>query len=137
MSYNYGNLDQSGTLHHVELCTSDLERSISFWGWFLSALGYEPKHKWENGRSWIKGPTYIVLKRATNFGLPFDRNAPGLNHIAFHAGSREQVDELTEGVRERDDSTVLYDEQHPYAGGYYALYCENPDGVKVEVVGPE
>lgn len=137
MSYNHGDLEQAGDLHHVELCTSDLERSIGFWDWLLGELGYELKNEWENGRSWIKEPTYIVLKRATNSDLPFDRHAPGLNHIAFHASSCEQVDELTANVRERDDSTVLYDEQHPYAGGYYALYCENPDGVKVEVVGPE
>ncbi|RYJ08684.1 glyoxalase [Halogeometricum borinquense] len=137
MSYNHGDSEQAGDLHHVELCSSNLERSIGFWDWLLGELGYEPKNEWENGRSWIKGPTYIVLKQAGNSELPFDRTASGLNHIAFHASSREQVDELTSNVRERADSTVLYDEQHPYAGGYYALYCENPDGVKVEIVGPE
>jgi catechol 2,3-dioxygenase-like lactoylglutathione lyase family enzyme len=119
------------------LCASDLKQSVGFWDWLLGELGYDQKNEWENGRSWIKEPTYIVIKRATNAELPFDRDASGLNHIAFHARSREQVDELTAEVRERDDSTVLYDEQHPFAGGYYALYCENPDGVKVEIVGPE
>lgn len=137
MSYDHADLEQAGNLHHVELCTSDLERSIDFWGWLLEELGYELKNEWENGRSWVEGSTYIVIKRATTSDIPFDRRAPGLNHIAFHASSRGQVDELTARVRERDDSTVLYDEQHPYAGGYYALYCENPDGVKVEIVGPE
>jgi hypothetical protein len=43
----------------------------------------------------------------------------------------------TQAVRERDDSTVLYEDQHPYAGGYYALYCEDPEGSKVEIPGPE
>ena len=137
MSYDHADPEQAGALHHVELCTSNLKQSIDFWGWLLGELGYEPKNEWENGRSWVKGSTYIVIKRATNSDLPFDRQASGLNHIAFHASSREQVDELTARVRERDDVTVLYDEQHPYAGGYYALYCENPDGVKVEIVGPE
>ena len=41
------------------------------------------------------------------------------------------------GIRERDDATLLYEDRHPYAGGYYALYCEDPEGIKVEVVGPE
>ena len=66
----------------------------------------------------------------------FDRNGPGINHLAFHVDSRDTVDDLTTAVRDREDSTVLYDDQHPYAGGYYALYCEGPEGVKVEVVGP-
>lgn len=137
MEYDNGDPEHAGHLHHVELCTSDLESSIDFWEWLLGVLGYEPKSDWEGGRSWIKGPTYIVLKRATNSEQRFDRRTPGLNHLAFHANSREQVDEMTASIRERGDSTVLYEEQHPYAGGYYALYCEDPEGIKVEVVGPE
>lgn len=137
MQDTHANPEYAGGLHHVELCTSDPEASVGFWAWFLGELGYEPKSEWDDGQSWSNGPTYIVLKRATNSDSPFDRQASGLNHLAFHASSREQVDELTASVRERDDSTVLYDEEHPYAGGYYALYCEDPDGIKVEVVGPE
>ncbi|QCW02919.1 VOC family protein [Natrinema pallidum] len=132
-----GDPDQAGHVHHLELCASDLETSRDFWGWILAELGYEPKNEWQDGCSWSKGPTYLVLKRAPNSDHPFDRRAAGLNHIAFHAESRDQVDKLTARVRERDDATVLYDEQHPYAGGYYALYCEGPDGIKLEVVGPE
>ena len=66
-----------------------------------------------------------------------DRRAAGLNHLAFHGSSREQIDRLTASVRERADATVLYEDRHPYAGGYYALYCEDPEGIKVEVVAPE
>lgn len=47
------------------------------------------------------------------------------------------MDALTACVRERGDATVLYEDEHPHAGGYYALYCEGPEGVKVEVVAPE
>jgi catechol 2,3-dioxygenase-like lactoylglutathione lyase family enzyme len=137
MSYTHGDPEEAGHLHHVELCAADLDESVDFWGWLLTELGYETKNNWENGCSWSKGPTYIVLKRATTAEHPFNRQAPGLNHLAFHADSREQIDELTADVRERDDSTVLFDDQHPYAGGYYALYCEDPEGIKVEVVGPK
>lgn len=136
MSHQHGDPEHAGQLHHVELCASDLERSGAFWSWLLGELGYEAKNDWENGRSWIKGPTYIVLKRATTADHPFDRQAAGLNHLAFHAESREHVDALTAGVRARDAATVLFEDQHPYAGGYYALYCEDPEGIKVEVVGP-
>ncbi|ELY94856.1 glyoxalase/bleomycin resistance protein/dioxygenase [Natrialba chahannaoensis JCM 10990] len=128
--------EHAGQLHHVELCTTDFESSVDFWNWLLGALEYEPKNEWAGGRSWINGPTYIVVKE-TDTDDPFDRRAPGLDHLAFHAASRATVDELTAGVRERADSCVLYDDQHPYAGGYYALYCESPTGITVEVVGPE
>lgn len=137
MSLIHGDPEEAGQLHHVELCAPELEASLDFWGWLLGELGYELNDEWEHGCSWLKGPTYIVLKRATTTDHPFNRQAAGLNHLAFHARSREQIDELTASVRERDDSTVLFEEHHPYAGGYYALYCEDPDGIKVEVVGPE
>ena len=32
---------------------------------------------------------------------PYDRRRVGLNHLAFHAASRQQVDELTEALREK------------------------------------
>lgn len=137
MAHTHADPDAAGSLHHVELCTGDLEVSVSFWGWLLTELGYEPKHDWADGCSWINGPTYIVLKRASSDDPSFDRHAPGLNHLAFHARSRDQVDELTASIRERPDSAVLFEDEHPYAGGYYALYCEDPEGVKVEVVAPE
>lgn len=138
MDDDHADSAHAGGLHHVELYASDLEASIDFWGWLLGELGYERKNDWDGGRSWQNGPTYVVLVDAADRAdHPFDRTAPGLNHLAFHAASRDQVDGLTEGVRDRADAEVLYEDRHPYAGGYYALYCEDPEGIKVEVVGPE
>ncbi|MFB6194010.1 MAG: VOC family protein [Halobaculum sp.] len=126
----------AGRLHHVEWVVGDYESCVDFYDWFLGRLGYEIKNEWEDGRSYERGPTYLVVKRAAADGA-FDRDAPGLDHLAFHAPSRERVDELTAGVRERDEPTVLYPDRHPYAGGYYALYCEDPAGIVLEVVAPE
>lgn len=137
METDHADPAHAGQLHHVELYTEDLEASLPFWDWFLGVLGYEQKNDWPAGRSWRNGPTYLVLVQAESTDPTFDRDAPGLNHLAFHAQSRAQVDELTAAVRARDDATILFEDQHPYAGGYYALYCEAPEAVKVEVVGPE
>jgi catechol 2,3-dioxygenase-like lactoylglutathione lyase family enzyme len=126
----------AGGVHHFELNASDLDAAADFWGWLLGAIGYEPKDTWEGGRSWTNGTTYVVVVAAERAD-PFDRETPGLNHVAFHADSRAQVDALATEVRKRADATLLFPDRHPYAGGYYALYCEGPDGVKVEVVGPE
>ena len=135
-AHDHADPEHAGAVHHLELYASGLDTSLPFWDWLLGELGYEPKNDWDGGRSWINGPTYVVLVDADAAGK-FDRNAPGLNHVAFHAASREQVDDLSAAIRERDDASLLYEDKHPYAGGYYALYCEDPEGVKVEVVGPE
>ncbi|MXV61314.1 glyoxalase [Natronorubrum sp. JWXQ-INN-674] len=136
MSDDHADPNHAGQLHHIELYATALEPAIEFWDWLLAELGYEPKNEWESGRSWINGPTYIVLERADDSDQPFDRQASGLNHLAFHAASRDQVDRLTAEIREREDASILYDDRHPYAGGYYALYCAAPEGHKVEVVAP-
>lgn len=135
MDDDHADPESTGQLHHVELYSSQLESSYQFWNWLLGELGYEQKNSFEQGYSWEKGPLYIVLAAAPE-DETFSRQTPGLNHIAFHAASREQVDELTTMVERRDDSKLLYREQHPDAGGYYALYCQSPDGMKLEVVGP-
>lgn len=137
MEHDHADPEHAGQLHHVELYAADLDTSLRFWEWFLGELGYERKNEWDGGRSWANGPMYIVLVQADRPDHPFDRQAPGLNHLAFHAASREQVDELTATIREREDVNLLYEDRHPFAGGYYALYCEDPEGIKVEVVGPE
>jgi len=128
-----------GGLHHVEIYVSNLQRSTDFWAWFLSELGYEPFQKWDEGRSWKFNDTYVVFvqTKEKNLGTPYNRSRVGLNHLAFHADSRNQVDELTERIRALG-MKVLYEDRHPYAGGegHYALYFEDPDRIKVEVVAP-
>jgi catechol 2,3-dioxygenase-like lactoylglutathione lyase family enzyme len=130
-----------GALHHVELYVSDLDRAVRFWSWLLGELGYDEFQRWDGGRSWKLGPTYLVVVEAPEEHREgtYHRCAPGLNHLAFHASSRERVDELTLAVRDRG-LTVLYEDEHPHAGGpdHYALYFEapEPEWLKVEFVAP-
>jgi catechol 2,3-dioxygenase-like lactoylglutathione lyase family enzyme len=98
MSYDHANPAHAGQLHHIELYASDLDTSVDFWDWLLCELGYELKNEWDGGRSWINGPMYIVLVQANASDHLFDRQTAGLNHLAFHATTREQVD-VTHGGR--------------------------------------
>lgn len=126
-----------GLLHHVEVYVSNLKRSEKFWGWFLEELGYKPYQQWVEGQSWKLGETYLVFVQTETeyLDIPYHRRRTGLNHLAFHASSRERVDEMTMMLKERGVN-VLYENQHPFAGGedYYAVYFEDPDRIKVEFV---
>ena len=128
-----------GLLHHVELYVSDLEASLELWSWFLGELGYECVSEWDAGQSWELGETYLVFVQVEErFKEPaYHRCRVGLNHLAFHARDRAHVDEVTEGLRARG-VTVLYEDRHPFAGGpdYYAVFFEDPDRIKVELVAP-
>ncbi len=125
-----------GTPHHLEIAVVDLPRALSFWEWFLAEVGYEPYEEWETGRSFLLGDFYIVIRKADAPDPQFEEGHAGLHHVAFHARSRAHVDAITDGVRVRG-LPVLYEDRHPFAGGYYALYCRDPDGIKVELVAPD
>ncbi|MBO9129267.1 VOC family protein [Bacillus sp. 165] len=126
-------------LHHIEIYVSNLPRTIQFWNWFLTELGYVQYQKWESGISWKHGSTYLVFVQAEErfMDISYHRCRVGLNHLAFHAISKEQVDSITAKLQERGIH-ILYVDKHPYAGGenYYAVYFEDPDRIKVELIAP-
>jgi catechol 2,3-dioxygenase-like lactoylglutathione lyase family enzyme len=130
---------RSGRLHHVELWVPDLARAVAEWGWLLTSLGYEQFQDWEAGRSWNLDGTYLVVEQSPAMSSPeHDRLRPGLNHLAFHAGPRAQVDRLTAAAPEHG-WTLLFPDRHPHAGGpaHYAAYLTNTDGYEVELVADD
>lgn len=126
-----------GGLHHVEIYVADLPLARDFWPWWLGELGWAPFQDWVEGFSWRRGDCYLVFVQAPLLDPPFHRRRPGLNHLAFHADSRAQVDLLAARVQERG-WRLLYPERHPHAGGPQcnALFFEGPERLKVELVAP-
>ena len=128
-----------GSLHHVELWVPDLGRACAEWGWLLEQLGYAPFQEWPDGRSWRIGSTYLVVEQSPALtASEHDRLRPGLNHLAFHAGTRQNVDRLAaEGPA--FGWTLLFPDRHPHAGGpdHYAAYLANTDGFEVELVAAD
>lgn len=126
-------------LHHVEFNVSNLTESRSFYSELLPPLGYALFQEWEQGFSYKSGPTYLVFAQTQEKFLQtsFHRKRTGLNHLAFHAVSCVQVDEMTEKMR-RLGVRILYEDRHPYAGGpnYYAVFLEGPDRLKIEIAAP-
>ena len=129
----------TGTLHHVELWVPDLERAIAEWGWLLGRLGYAQFQDWDRGRSWRLAGTYIVVEQSPAMtGAGHDRLRPGLNHLAFHAGSRDNVDIIT-AVAPAHGWTLLFPDRHPHSGGpeNYAAYLANTDAFEAELVAAD
>ncbi|WP_214715258.1 VOC family protein [Exiguobacterium sp. s151] len=124
-------------LHHVELYVSDLTKSLNAWDWLFTELGYTVYQQWDEGRSYRFGPTYLVFVQteADHLEPPYHRKRTGLNHLAFHAASLEQLERLRSELTQHG-FTELYADRFPHAGGpnYTALYFEDPDRMKVELV---
>jgi catechol 2,3-dioxygenase-like lactoylglutathione lyase family enzyme len=129
----------AGTLHHVELWVPDLPRAVAEWGWLLTRLGYEQFQDWEAGRSWNLDGTYLVVEQSPAMTAhAHDRLRPGLNHLAFHGGPRDQVDKLAAEAPEHG-WTLMFGDRHPHAGGpeHYAAYLSSTDGYEVELVADD
>ncbi|GAA2005163.1 VOC family protein [Microbacterium ulmi] len=125
-----------GTLHHLELWVSDLGLARREWGWLLGRLGCRQAGEWPEGTSWSLGSAYLTITLSPNLhGEEHDRRMPGVNHIAVHAGSPAELDELMTDAAEHGWSP-LYHERYPHAGGpdHYAGWLESRAGFKVELV---
>jgi len=125
----------AGGLHHLEFYVADLEHSAAFWGDLLARFGYVPYQEWDEGISFRTAGLSIVLVAVPPGGEDLDRRSAGLNHIAFGLDSRADVDALRDDLR-ASGVRLLYDDRYPHAGGddHYAVFFEDPDGLKVEVV---
>ncbi|MBT2248221.1 VOC family protein [Arthrobacter sp. BHU FT2] len=125
-----------GTLYHIELWVPDLDRAKQEWGWVLAALGYSIYQAWAEGISWRLGGTYIVAEQSPAISGPeHDRTLPGLSHLAFHAGNKEDLDALVKESH-RHGWVQLFQDKYPHAGGpdHYAAYLANSDGFELELM---
>jgi catechol 2,3-dioxygenase-like lactoylglutathione lyase family enzyme len=126
-------------LHHVEINVQDLTRTKLFYSWLMAELGYEPFQEWDKGISYKNGSAYLVFTQteAKYKGFSFHRKHTGLNHLAFWAKSRAHVEHLRVQLKE-NKVPFLYDKDYPFAGGegHYALFFEDPDRIKIEIVAP-
>ncbi len=126
-------------MHHLELYVADLGKTAQFYHCLLvQLLGFELDAHWERGLSFHQGETYIVFVEVApeKKEISYNRTHIGLNHLAFWAESQVLVDRLHDAMTSQNPAALLYDHLYPFAGGvnHYALYLEDPDHVKIEVI---
>jgi catechol 2,3-dioxygenase-like lactoylglutathione lyase family enzyme len=122
--------------HHVELWVPSLERALPGWEWLMTSLGWAPYQSWDGGRSWRLDEAYLVIEASPDMSATtHDRLRPGLNHLAFHAGSPADVDRLT-AEAPAHGWTLMFADRHPHAGGpdHYAAFLVDGYGYEVELV---
>jgi catechol 2,3-dioxygenase-like lactoylglutathione lyase family enzyme len=69
-------------------------------------------------------------------GRTFHRKAAGINHIAFRVAAPAEVDRFAEQFLAARTIPTLYGgprEYPEYHPGYYAVFFEDPDRLKLEV----
>ncbi|MCW3834631.1 VOC family protein [Sphingomonas canadensis] len=132
-----------GGYHHVDLNVGDLAASRRVYGLVLEFLGYTMVKDTARGCEWdLRGPgegrgASLGLRQCDpgEAGHAHRRYAPGLHHLAWRAESRADVDRL-HALLVAGGVPVLDPPAHypEYSGDYYAVFFEDPDGIKLELV---
>ena len=127
---------KDGSIEHLDISVSDLQRSGEFWAAFLKDLGYHEFAKSTTGWSWTNDESTVFLLQAEPEYLqpPYHRKRVGLNHLAFSVSEPKEVDAFAARLKERN-IVLLYG--GPRTGRTtYAVFFEDPDRIKIEVVAP-
>lgn len=64
----------------------------------------------------------------------FHRKRVGLNHLAFYADSKAEVDEYFKNTLSKNNIEALYEKKAFGDDTYYAVFFESPDRIKLEYV---
>jgi len=132
----------AGSLNHLRLSVRDPEASERFYDALLSELGWVQIPRHDDGRAWERrdpsaGSQWLILTPVADRhrdAPPHDLVAPGFHHLALNAADRDQVHRIHDVLLELGADILDAPAEYDYAPGYYAVFCRDPDGFKLEVV---
>lgn len=123
-------------LSHFDLNVSDYKKSVLFYDQILLPLGWKKINSTRLYTAYTDGVLKLVLcpteERFRDAG--FHRKRVGLNHIAFSVPSRAAVDQFFNDVLKPSGIELLYSDKPTGDDEYYAVFFEDPDRVKLEIV---
>ena len=130
-----------GCISHLDLNVSEPARSLPFYRLVFGHLGLQPLEVSDDRGIWTQqyanGATWGIEIRPPREAPPRDhheRYAPGIDHLAFHAESRADVDNLYATLIGAGYTVADPPAEYDYTPGYYAVAFDDPDGIRLEVV---
>lgn len=112
-----------------------MAESRRFYDALLIPLGYESGVSSDRLSTW-HGPRPEILLFAVEGGdfAPHTLGRPGWHHGAFSVDSRDTVLAVHRAVAAGGWTVVHEPREYPeYSDGYFAVFVEDPDGIRIEV----
>ena len=122
-------------VHHIALSAADLDRSSAFYDPVLTVLGYQRHGDRSSPLVYGgDGPDILVYAVEGPDAAPHRHGRPGLQHVALHVDEPELVDTFCRAAMGTGAAIVHEPRFYDYMPGYYAVFVEDPDGSRIEVV---
>jgi catechol 2,3-dioxygenase-like lactoylglutathione lyase family enzyme len=128
-----------GFVDHLRLSVSDLDAAERFYDPLMAALGFERAAREDGGLAYGRrrgsaGRVEWLILTAADGGPAHRLGAPGLHHVAFAARDRAQVDVVGAVLRDAGARILEGPKEYDDEPDHYAVFCLDPDGIKLEVV---
>jgi catechol 2,3-dioxygenase-like lactoylglutathione lyase family enzyme len=126
------------SLYHVQLNVRDPVTSIPFYRALFGYFEYTTIMELPDMLGVSNGGTdfWVIATPEDRRGTAFHRKNVGVNHMCFGVRHREDVDRFVREFMTAHELTALYGsprEYPEYHAGYYAVFFEDPDRLKIEV----
>jgi catechol 2,3-dioxygenase-like lactoylglutathione lyase family enzyme len=117
---------------HIDLNVSDLRQAEKFYDFLAPRLGLHKVLHSDDLVGYSDGGFGLYLMPSDQ-ERKFAPHAVGLNHLAFRAGSREEVDALHTFLLENEADVLRPPRESPeYPEGYYSFFFRDPDRIRFE-----
>lgn len=123
------------SLHHLAVTTIDLSAGRRFYDAFLGAIGYKSGYAGDTVCTWEgPGPEILLYPVEGDDRSRHTHGRPGWQHAAFQVADRAMVNAAEAVVVEAGGAIVHPAQEYDYMPGYFAVFLEDPDGVRWEVM---
>lgn len=133
-------------IDHIHITVADIRRAEKFYDELLPLFGFDlslkerdsiPEHEYQIVEYHHEKLSIGIVSQRKEYAneIVSRRKAGALHHLAFHAVSKEEVDELFGRLKAIPAVIVRPPQYYPeYWKDYYALFFKDTEGIEYEVV---
>jgi lactoylglutathione lyase len=122
-------------IEHLAIWVKDIEKMKSFYCTYFGAVAgeryFNPKKEFESYFLKLSDGARIELMHKPFINESAAKEMLGLAHIAISVGSRENVNALTQKLK--DDGLTIAGEPRTTGDGYYESVVFDPEGNRIEI----